>query len=117
MLTRLDRTGEELRAGARNSWPSAVLILDMKKLLLVLAALVGLGCSATPKAEAFVAVSIGVPVVYGPGPYYGYGYGGYYGPPYGYWAGGYWHRHYYRSGYYNRYGYGRRGYARRHYRG
>ncbi len=93
----------------------------MKKLLLIVAATIGLGWVATPKAEAFIGISIGVPVVpapvyYGPGPYYGYGYGGYYGPPYGYWGGGYWHGRYYRGGYYNRYGYGRRGYARRYYR-
>ena len=87
----------------------------MKKILLLLVAMVGLGLLATPKAEAFVGISIGVPVapvVYGPGPYYGpY----VYGQPYGYWRGGYWHGHYWRGGYYNRYGYGHRAFAHRRY--
>ena len=87
----------------------------MKKLLLVVAVLVGVGRVATPKAEAFVALNIGIPLpvpayyrpYYGPGPYYA----DYYAVPYGYWAGGYWHGRYYRSGYYNRFGYGRHRYA------
>ena len=91
----------------------------MKKLLLVVAALVGLGMFSAPKAEAFVGISIGVPV---PGPVYvgaPYGpyYNGYYSyPVVGYWHGGYWHGRYWRSGYYNHYGYGRHAYAHRYYR-
>ena len=89
----------------------------MKKLILVVAALVGLGLFAAPKAEAFVRVNIGLPVpapvVYGPGPYYG----GYYSyPVVGYWGGGYWHGRFFRAGYYNHYGYGRHGYAHRRFR-
>ena len=91
----------------------------MKKTLVTLAVLVGLGMLATPKAEAFIGISIGVPVapvpiVYGPSPYYG---PFVYGQPYGYWHGGNYHGHYWRGGYYNHYGYGRRAYARRRYRG
>ena len=85
----------------------------MKKLLLIIAVLVGLGCFAAPKAEAYIGIRIGVPVVpvapapvyYGYGPYYGPYYAGYYGRPFGYWRGGYWHGHYWRSGYYARHGY------------
>ena len=89
----------------------------MKKLVLLVAVLVGLGWFATPKAEAFIGISIGVPApaVYVGAPYGPY-YNGYYSyPVVGYWGGGYWHGRYWRSGYYNRYGYGRRGYARRVY--
>ncbi len=78
----------------------------MKKLFLLLAAVVGLTLLATPKAEAYVRFSVGF------GGYYPYGYyAGYpaydcapysygYGPRYRYY-GGYYPR-YYRRGYYVR---------------
>ena len=87
----------------------------MKKLLLLLVAVVGLTLWTAPKAEAYVGVSIGVPL---PGFYYGYPYYGYpyYGPGYGYYYGGYYPR-YYRRGYYygprRAYYYGGRRYYRR----
>ena len=106
-------------SGTSNQRRSAVFINHMKKLVLLVAVLVGLGCFATPKAEAFIGINIGIPVpapaVYVGAPYGPY-YNGYYSYPIvGYWGGGYWHGRYWRSGYYNRYGYGRRGYARRVY--
>ena len=91
----------------------------MKKSFLILAVLVGLGVFATPRAEAFVAINIGVPVppvAYVGAPYGPYYYGYYSYPVFGFWHGGYWHGRYWARGYYNRYGYGRHAYAHRYHR-
>ena len=94
----------------------------MKKFILLTLALVGIGMMTAPKAEAFIGVSIGVPIFAGGYPYYGYGYPGYYGYGYpgyygyGYGPGLYYGGGYYRRGYYGRgYGYGRGYYGHGYY--
>jgi hypothetical protein len=76
----------------------------MKKFLLLLAAVVGLGLVAAPKAEAYTSfgISIGGGGYYPYAPYYGgyypYGYGYY--APYPYYSGAYYYgapRYYYRG--------------------
>ena len=77
------------RSGVRleSRWGSCYdMLTTMKKTLLLILALVGLGLFATPKAEAGVSIGIGLPVpfVY---PYpYAYGYPAYYGGYPGYYG-------------------------------